>query len=152
MDPSALQIYCGDETAATTPPVRGVAWVLRWAMALAILVFAALVLTSFAYQVAAEHALRQAASAGLREAALPRATSASVESVVRHQLSSHDHLQKVARIQLDRSGVPVHGAIGSGDGVQLSLTLSVAAVELAPRWISFLSGDSLVTIRADHPL
>jgi hypothetical protein len=152
MDAAALQIYCGDEMTATTPPARGVGWVLCWAMALAMLVFAALVLTSFAYQVAAEHAIRQAATAGLREATLPRATSASVESAVRSRLSTHGRLRRIARIQLDRSGVPVRGAIGTGDGAQLSLTLTAAAAELAPRWLAFLSGDSLVTIRAKESL
>ena len=64
MDAAALQIYCGDEMTATTPPARGVGWVLCWATALAMFMFAALVLTSFAYQVAAEHAVTASGDGG----------------------------------------------------------------------------------------
>ncbi len=152
MDAPPLQIHHGDTAFDSALPTRGIAWVLRWAAVLLVFFFAALVLTSFAYQIAAERALRQAAAAGLREAALPRATSESVESAVRRRLMMHNRRLQAARIQLDRGGVPFRGAIESTCDAPMSLKLSAAAADLTPRWLSFLNGDSLVTVRAVRQL
>src|SRR4051812_32155272 len=85
---SALQVARPPRTTK-----RGVRWVLKWAIAIAMLVVAASILTDFAYMLAAEHRLNAAARAALSEVMLPRATTSSVQSVVEHRLGKAQLLQ-----------------------------------------------------------
>ena len=142
MDAPALELFRGDECPFEVPaknlPVRGVGWVLQWAATLAVLYVSAVILTAFAYQLAAEQALARAAAAGLREAALPRATSRSVDAVVRHQLASHFALDRATTISLERNGSPVKGVVGPRPGDQLSIALSAPSGAALPRLLGAL--------------
>ncbi|MEX2091285.1 MAG: hypothetical protein WD971_01345 [Pirellulales bacterium] len=136
MDAPALQLFRGDACAGEPLPVRGVGWVLRWAMVLAVLAVSAVILMAFAYQLSAEQALARAATAGLREATLPRATSGSVEAVVQHQLANHFALQRATTIRLERNGSPVKGVVCPQLGDQFSVALSAPARAALPDWLS----------------
>ena len=145
MDAPALQLFCAVNCRTDNLPVRGVGWVLRWAATLAILFVSAVILTAFAYQLAAEQALARAAAAGLREAACERATSRSVDAVIRRQLGSD--LARATTIALQRNGSPTTGVVRPRMGDHLTLTLSTPVAVVIPRWMQMLmwSQDSAIT-------
>jgi hypothetical protein len=138
MDAPALHLFSADELTVDELPVRGVGWVLRWAATLAVLCASATILASFACQLAAEQALVPAATAGLREAALPRATSRTVDAVVRQRLASHFALSRATTVVLERNGAPVKGIVGPRAGDQLSISLSVRVNAVLPRLVGAL--------------
>jgi hypothetical protein len=138
MDAPALQLFRGDDCKREPLPVRGVGWVLRWAATLAVLAVSAVILLTFVYQLAGERTLARAASAGLREAALPRATSRSVETVVRHHLAGRFDLHRATTIELQQNGSPVKGVVRPQSGDQLLLTLAAPARAALPAWLRAL--------------
>jgi hypothetical protein len=138
MDAPALDLFSADEFAVEEFPVRGVGWVLRLAATLAVLGVSATILAAFACQLAAEQALVPAATAGLREAALPRATSRTVDAVVRQRLASHFALSRATTVILERNGSPVRGVVGPRAGDQLSISLSVRVDAVLPRLVGAL--------------
>lgn len=150
MDSPALQLYRGDAAMVDNLPDRGVGWVLRWAAAIAVLAFATVVIASFALQLSAEATLRRAAAAGLREASLPRSTSDSIAAVVRQQLSARPQLMRAMRLQFAANGVPIRGPFHNASGEQLALSLAVPTVEVLPRWLKLLAGDSVIRIQVDQ--
>jgi len=139
MDAPALHLLSASELAIDSLPVRGVGWVLRWATTLAVLCVSATILTAFAYQLAAEQALVRAATAGLREAACERATSRTVDAVVRQQLASHFDVSGATTVFLERNGSPVMGFVAPRSGDQLSISLSVPVEAALPRLVGVLS-------------
>src|SRR3972149_1143722 len=104
MGAPTFELFRGDDCRCQPVPVRGVGWVLRWAAALTVLAASAAILLAFAYQLAAERALAGAAAAGLREASLPRATSGSVEAVVRRQLAGRFDVHRATTVELLQNG------------------------------------------------
>jgi hypothetical protein len=141
MDASALHVFSGDENLVAPLAVRGVGWVLRWAVTLAILAVSGAILLGFGYQLAAERALARAAAAGLREAALPRATHESVVAVVRRRLAETLALDRATRVQLT-----------SSDG-QRSIGLAVPVSAVLPRWMSVVMAGELgeIRVRSSQP-
>jgi len=138
MDAPALELFRAEDCPVDELPVRGVGWVLRWAATLAILCLSATILATFACQLVAEQALVRAASAGLREAALPRATSRTVDAVVRRRLASRFALSRATTIVLERNGSRVTGVVGPRKGDQLSVALSAPVDAVLPRLVGEL--------------
>jgi hypothetical protein len=141
MDASALHVFSGDENLVTPLPVRGVGWVLRWAVTLAILAASGAILLGFGYQIAAERTLARAAAAGLREAALPRATHESIAAVVRRRLAETLALDRATRVQLANSNG------------ETSIGLAVPVSAVLPRWMSVVTGSELgeIRVRSSQP-
>jgi hypothetical protein len=136
-------------------PIRGVTWVLRWAVALVVLVLASSVLIEFGYCLAAEHKLARAARAGALEATLPRASYQSVTQSVQRRLTSYALPTGRWRLNLAQNGAPVRGQIDPADGDRLSVTLAMPTSAVMPRWLRtaiFWRGESQITIRADRRL
>ncbi len=146
MEAPALTIYQANETTVVELPVRGVAWVLGWTAVVVSLAASAMILVTFAYQLAVEQSLHRAAEAGLREASLPRASSRSVEFIIRQHLAERFSLDLAATVSLERSGVPMSGILRLRPGEQLSITLSVRADAVMPRWLTALPGLNSVRI------
>lgn len=137
MDAPSLHLFSDAAESADLLPVRGVAWVLRWTMVLAVLAISAVTLTAFGYQLAAERALARAASAGFREAALPRASNRSIEAAIRRRLGETMALNRSASVCVARAGG------------QITLALAVPLDRMLPRWlpIAALCGGTDVTFR-----
>lgn len=134
------------------PPVRGVTWVLCWAATLAVLIVSAAVLSAITCRLAAEGSLARAAAAGLRESSLPRATSRSVESVVRSRLAGCFDLQHAVLIEVRHDGRPTHGYLRSHSDGQTSVTLAAPLGAAMPCWLSALlpgQTDTLITTQVD---
>jgi hypothetical protein len=134
-------------------PVRGARWVLQWAAALAVLSYAAAILSAFAFQLAAEKSLFRAAAAGLREATCERATDRTVAQSIRRRLVESGIWGPHVTIALRQNGVPVSGVIRAADGDRLSVTLSVPTIAVLPGWLSavvWLPPDRAIRIWADR--
>src|SRR3954447_3119744 len=136
----------------TAPPRqstrRSVRWVLKWAIAIAMLVVAASILTDFAYMLAAEHRLNAAARAALSEVMLPRATTSSVQSVVEHRLGKAQLLQ----LTILQNGHPAQGLIRQSDGDRFAVSISLASSNVIPKWSRILNpshSDSPVFAHAE---
>ena len=119
------------------PPVytRGVGWVLQWAAAVAVLGFAASVLTEFAYLASAERSLNLAARAGVVEATLPRATVQSVTAVVERRLASYPQLNGQLQLSVLQNDTPVDQRLRVRDGDRVVITLSAPTSSLGPGWL-----------------
>jgi hypothetical protein len=120
-------------------PTRGVAWVLRWAAALAVVTYSAVVLAEFAYCLAAEHAMARAARAGAVEATLPRATRHSVTATIKRRLVSSPGLFAQMRLVVEQNGALLSGQIHPRPGDRLSVTLTAPAGAALPAWFRPLS-------------
>jgi len=134
-------------------PTRGVAWVLRWAVAIATLVSSTAVLVEFGYCLAAEQALLRAARAGVLEATLPRATYQTVEQTVRGRLASHGLPPQNVKFQVEHNGMPARGSLVPRDSDQLSVTLVTPTWAVLPTWlraITFRPADSRIAVRAER--
>jgi hypothetical protein len=147
MNTPALLLFHGDDCAGNdcagdALPVRGVGWVLRWAVVTAVLAVSAMVLTAFAYQLAAEQALARAAQAGLREAALPRATNASVEAAVRRRLADSSAFERATQVRLAKVGD------------RTSVSLSVPSAAVLPRWlpVGLWNDGAHIAVRREQPV
>jgi len=152
MDAPALHVYGGEAAKRVELPVRDVAWVLRWAAVVTVLLYSAIVLAAFSYHVSAEHALHQATTIGLREAALFRATSDSVETVIRQHLAARSPALRAASLRLTVDGQPLRGPIRFNQGERLSVSLSVATADFMPRWLTLLTGESVVVVHGEQQL
>ena len=150
MDAPALELFRGDDGTCATLPVRGVGWVLGWAATMVVLAAAATILIGFAYQLAAERSLAQAAAAGIREAAQPRATSTSVEAVVRRRLVYDGHLARATTMHIERNGQPLRGVIHANRGDQIAISLTTPVAAVLPRWlpVRYWLADSVVKWRS----
>jgi hypothetical protein len=116
---------------------RGIKWVLKWAIAIAILTVAASMLTEFAYVLAAEHRLNMAARAAISEAILPRATVDTVRAVVERRLAKAGlvhHLQ----LTILQNGQPVQQQIRQSEGDRFDISLSLPSSDLIPKWVRIL--------------
>src|SRR4051794_15637707 len=136
----------------TAPPRqstrRSVRWVLKWAIAIAMLVVAASILTDFAYMLAAEHRLNAAARAGVSEVMLPRATTNSVKAVVERRIGNTQLLQ----LTILQNGHPAQGLIRQSDGDRFAISISLASSNLTPNWARILNpshSDSPVLAHAE---
>lgn len=135
-----LRIYPATTLSDELPQrVRGVLWVLEWALAIAALSLAGVVLLEFGFRLAAERALAQAASAGLREAALPRASDRSVAAVIRQQLGNHSRLASDVRIAVARDGALVRGAIRAIGNDRFVVNLTIPSESVMPGWLQAVS-------------
>jgi hypothetical protein len=119
--------------------VRGVKWVVEWAIALTAVSVAVIVLLHFGFRLAAERELVQAASAGLREAALPRATDRSVAAAISRQLGERSRLASGVQIGIARNGALARGAIQAAADDRLVVRLTVPNQLAAPAWLLAVS-------------
>ena len=129
--PSALR----PPPAARTLPTRGIRWVLQWAVAIGVIVFAASVLAEFAYLAGAEHTLTRAARAGLLEATLPRASYDTVKETIEGRLDSYPRLSSRLRLSLLQNSVPVARNLQLHDGDRLSIVLTADSDTALPHWL-----------------
>jgi hypothetical protein len=114
---------------------RGVRWVLQWATAFAVLLFATSVFIEFAYLLAAEHTLLRAARAGALEATLPRATRESVANSVERRLADYPLRNGDWQLVLAQNGVPVQRAIQPRGGDMISVALAAPEDAILPVWL-----------------
>ncbi|HEX2476204.1 MAG TPA: hypothetical protein VHK01_15745 [Lacipirellulaceae bacterium] len=119
--------------------MRGVAWVLRWAVAIVVLCFTGCVLAEFAYSLAAELTLARAARAGALEATLPQATYRSVGETVRRRLAERASWAGQLKLAVQRNGAAVGGAMRAAGGDQMTVTLAVPLRTVLPRWLCAFS-------------
>jgi hypothetical protein len=134
-------------------PLRGVPWVVKWAVALGMLFVAACVLLQFGYCAAAEQALARAAQAGALEATLPRATQQSVVETIERRLTGYSIPTGALRIAVLQNGVPVRRALHIADDDRISVTLSLEATSVLPNWlraVAFWNGESQIEARAER--
>ena len=124
---------------ACSQPVRGVSWVLEWAVAIAAMSFAIAILLEFGFRLTAERTLVQAASAGLREATLPHATDRSVAAAIRRQLGDRSRLANDVQIGVARDGAPVRGAIHAKYDDRFTVNLTVPSESVLPEWLQGVS-------------
>jgi hypothetical protein len=114
---------------------RGVAWVLGWAGALAVLAITAGLLAELAYLASAEHALSVAARAGAIEATLPRATYQSVVATVERRLAQYPALAQQVLLTLSQNGVPVQTQFRQREGDRIAISLSAPGSAGIPEWL-----------------
>lgn len=136
-------------------PTRGIHWVFLWASCVAVLVFAASVLTEFAYLVAAEHKLNLAARAGAVEATLPRANDQSIRAVVEHRLVGYPKLARQLQLGISQNGSPAIRPFRSKDGDRIAVTLSAPRSAAVPAWlrtVMFWRNDSQMQVRAESKM
>ena len=134
-------------------PTRGVGWVLGRAAALAVLFFAAGVLSEFTYSLAAERTLARAARAAAFEATLPRASLPSIAQVVERRVAGYPRLGSQLRLHVEQNGLPVVGRFRPQQGDRLSVTLAAPSWTVLPDWLRLLTawrGDSQITGRAEQ--
>ena len=112
-------------TAVRVLPTLGVGWVLKWAVALAVLFVAASILTEFGCCLAAEHALSRAARAGALEATLPRATYETVVESVSRRLTGYSLSRGELRLHVLQNGAPVRGRFEVSPGDEFAVTVSL---------------------------
>jgi hypothetical protein len=117
---------------------RGIRWVLKWAVAMAILTVAASMVTEFAYVLAADHRLNTAARAGVSEAMLPRATIDTVRAAVERRIGNaglFHHLQ----LTILQNGQPVQQQIRQGENDRFAVSISLPSSDLVPKWVRTLN-------------
>jgi hypothetical protein len=139
-DPSSYELLAHFDgpfvpQAARTSSVRGVRWVLQWAVALAVLFVAGCTLLQFGYCLAAEQALARAARAGVLEATLPRATYQSVTESVERRLANYSLPPGRLQFSLLQNGIPIRGPFRAAGGDHLSVMLAAPTTALVPDWL-----------------
>jgi hypothetical protein len=143
VDPSDI------EAAPRIQPTRNIGWVVKWAAALAVLLYATTVLTEFAYSLMAEQLLVRAARAGVLEATLPRATPLSVEQSVWRRLPNSAVSEGRVKLALLQNGSLVGKRLELIGGDRLSLTVAMRPHALMPGWLRALtSWRGEATVRA----
>jgi hypothetical protein len=157
-EPTA-SIYCANATdlpAAPQPiPTRGVAWVLRWAVALAVLYFSGCVLAEFAYCLAAEHVLARAARAGALESTLPRATCASIRAAAERRLASYQQVAGPLQLVIRQNAVPIRTKLQPQPGDQMSVSIATTARAVTPRWLQalkFWDSEEQILVTAERQM
>jgi hypothetical protein len=125
------------QTAETSLPVRGPAWVLAWATAGCLSIFVAILLVQFGLLLANQGKLVLAAERGAIEAALPRATHESIMQAARRQL--RDSPQLAAALQ---TSTRVNGRLQQAaaelqlePGDALTVSVAAAATAAVPDWL-----------------
>src|SRR5688572_5105924 len=88
-------------------PSRGVLWVLKWAAALGVLIYAACHVLQVGYCLVQERALLHAVRAGALEATLPQSTRATVAETVERHLSRQPMATTYATITIRQNGMPI---------------------------------------------
>jgi hypothetical protein len=114
-------------------PFIGVASVLKWGAASAVLFFAASVLLKLGYCIAAEQALTHAARAAALEATLPRATRQTIVATVERRMLSKS---------IGTAGLQIH--IQNNNDDQVAVMISVPTNAVLPPWLNampFHHGD-----------
>jgi hypothetical protein len=114
---------------------RGIAWVLKWFAAMAVIAFAASILVEFAYIAAAKSVMIRAARAGALEATLPRATYQSVSQTVARRLAGHRSLASHMRLGVFQNGVPVGATFQPQQGDDIAITIMADASAVLPGWL-----------------
>jgi hypothetical protein len=136
-------------------PTRGVAWVLRWAAALAVLYFSGCVLAEFACCLAAEHTLARAARAGALEATLPRATCGSVRAVTRRRLTGYQHASGQLQLVIRQNSVPLRAKLELKPGDWMSVSIATTARAVTPLWLQtlkFWGSDEQIVVTAERQI
>jgi hypothetical protein len=154
----SLQVYThfsgsGVVDASQREPALGVAWVVRWAAAMATLALSAGVLAEFGFALAAEQMLARAARAGVLEATLPRATRRSVEQAVWRRLQGANLSTAALSLTLKQNGMPISGKLLSRSGDQFSITLALPTSAVRPAWIRAitpLQTESQIIVHAER--
>ena len=134
-------------------PKRGIRWVLQWTAALAVLVYAASVLTEFAYLLAAEHTMALAARAGVMEATLPRATYQSVTATIERHLTGYPRLVKQMHVSLLQNGSLVQRQLSQNDGDRFAIMLWAPNNSVVPDWLRVFTvwhNDARIQAHAEH--
>jgi hypothetical protein len=133
-------------------PARGVAWVLRWTAALAILYFSGCVLAEFAYCLAAERMLARAVRAGALEATLPRATTQSVAATAARRLASYNNVAGRCQLVILQNGAPLRAKLQPQPGDRLSVSIAVPVRTVMPNWLQTLKfwGSEQILITAER--
>jgi hypothetical protein len=132
---------------------RGVGWVLKWAAALAGLIYSATVLAEFGYALTGERLLARAARAGVLEATLPRATPRSVEQTVWRRLEGRVGSRGAVKLVLLVNGTGVGQQLRPQGGDRLTLSLAMPSQTMMPHWLRTFSGwrrGAIVEARADE--
>jgi hypothetical protein len=119
-------------------PTRGIAWVLRWAAALAVLFFSCGVLTEFAYCLVAEHTVVRAARAGALEAMLPRATTKTITESIAQRLAGYPSARGQTRLEIHQNGRPILGRLKMQPGDRIGIHVAVPSSAVLPRWLDRL--------------
>jgi hypothetical protein len=150
------RVYTGQPHAARhCVRTRGVGWVLQWAAAVAMLLFAGSVLMEFAYTMRAEHTLMRAAKAGALEATLPRASRESIAAAVKRPLIAYPALAKQLNLTIENNRRMLRGAFPPGAGDRLSVTLATSTHAVIPGWLRrlrFWASDEPLEIRIEREM
>lgn len=153
-DQSAAEDDAPPATAAPQPPAtRGIAWVMRWAAAIAVLVYSTSVLGEFACCLLAEQWLARAARAGVLEATLPRATLRSVEDTVWRRLDGHVADRRSVSVALLENGSLAGKKFAAKGGDRLCVALTMPAKVVMPGWLRTLASwrpTAMVHARAER--
>jgi hypothetical protein len=134
-------------------PSRNVRWVLKWAMAVAVIAIATSQLTEFAYLCAAQHSLDLAARAGAFAATLPRASYESVAIAIDRKLANDPQLSGKIQLTVLQNGRPVGRQIHPGESDRISVTLTAPASSVTPSWLLKLPlwrGDTMLHACAER--
>lgn len=138
----------------TTPVApRGVAWVLRWAGAVATLLFSLITLIEFACVLSAEQTVARAARAGALEATLPRATAESIADTVERRLGRLAAPGSDWTLDLKQNDMPTRMISGPREGDHFSVTVSLSNRAALPDWLRRMSlwrGDSRIEAQAER--
>jgi hypothetical protein len=143
-----------EETECCAAPKRGVGWVLKWAAAAAVQMFAAGILFQFTCGIAAEHQLAIAARAGAIEATLPRATYETVTATIERRLIGYPRLVKELHIGLEQNGSLVQQQFFQHEDDEIAVTLWAPSTAAAPAWLQrfVCNGDSRIQARAESKI
>jgi hypothetical protein len=114
---------------------RGVAWVLQWAAALVVLLFASVVLAEFVYCLTAEHTLARAAHAGALEATLPRASYKTIAQSIERRLDGYPGVAKQLRLVIRQNNAPLGARTHLQPGDRISVLLSAPSHAVLPGWL-----------------
>jgi hypothetical protein len=115
---------------------HGSGW-LCWFLAVPVLVVITLVLAQFVSQILSAQAIARAADTAAREVVIPRATKASVETIVARQLLIGDLATAIDPIQIEVRG-PTKFSSQLADataGDMISVTISVERTAMMPVWL-----------------
>ena len=138
---------------ASSNAKRKACCVLKWAMAVGVLVVSASQLIEFAYLSVAEHSLNLAARAAAFEATLPRASYESIAAAVDRKLVSYPRLGDKIQLTVLQNGHPITRQVRPGESDRISVTLSAPSSVFTPSWLIKLpraSDDTHLTAHAER--
>jgi hypothetical protein len=117
---------------------RGILWVLKWAAAMAVLLYTGCVLVRLGYSLSAERALLHAARAGALEATLPRATHETIMQTVERRLESCSISSTNLKVDIRRNGAPLARVFRLLDDDRITVTVAVPTEAMMPWWLRAL--------------